>query len=616
LSSIPTDAPPAYLVPASLARRIPHLPAFLPEARLLPEAGGPAPPGAIRLGPAGLRLDPAPWHPTPFAGRALPVALVLGRAVPVAEPTALGQARAVLDRLACERIGGVAGLPDPGPAALRCGAGEAVLVVDPCDPARAGAAGALLAAARDAAGGRPLRIVRSPSAPPAARPTLREAAGPLAPWTLLDAAAELWCLEDELSLLAAALGRAVRGPGAGQADGLAALAGTIAATRAADPFHHRPWSLDQALDQLAAWRAAEAGNRQIVVCLGMASWKRASIAAAFAHGGGAPAFRATARGALAAARRRGGALAVWASAMPPGLPARAAAAGVKLLRVEDGFIRSPGLGARFLPGGSVIADAQGVHYDASAPSDLETLLASAEFPPALLERAAALRQALVARGVTKYNLRGEAPTIAAPPGRRRILVPGQVEDDAQVRQPGAAIRTNLALLQAVRAAEPDAYLLYKPHPDLEAGYRKGRMTREAILAVADAILPGAAPLPALFGQVDALHTLSSLSGFEALLRGLPVTVWGRPFYAGWGLTEDRDPPPRRGRTRSLDELVAAALILYPCYLDPATGLPCPVEVLVERLDRPELWRGGGLRARIRAVEGALRRAWARHRGLQ
>ncbi|MFC7553002.1 hypothetical protein ACFQU7_13215 [Pseudoroseomonas wenyumeiae] len=141
-------------------------------------------------------------------------------------------------------------------------------------------------------------------------------------------------------------------------------------------------------------------------------------------------------------------------------------------------------------------------------------------------------------------------------------MPGQVEDDASVRLGGGAIQGNLALLRAVRVAHPDAFIIYKPHPDLEAGFRKGHVAAEALAAVADQVV-SRAPLTGLLGQVDALHTLTSLSGFEALLRGVPVVTWGQPFYAGWGLTEDRNPPPRRGRRLELDALVAATLILFP-----------------------------------------------------
>jgi len=72
-----------------------------------------------------------------------------------------------------------------------------------------------------------------------------------------------------------------------------------------------------------------------------------------------------------------------------------------------------------------------------------------------------------------------------------------------------------------------------------------------------------------------------------LLRTKSVTTYGVPFYAGWGLTRDLGPvPARRTRTRTVDELAAAVLLLYPRYLDPITGLPCPAEVIVSRLSEP------------------------------
>ena len=61
--------------------------------------------------------------------------------------------------------------------------------------------------------------------------------------------------------------------------------------------------------------------------------------------------------------------------------------------------------------------------------------------------------------------------------------------------------------------------------------------------------------------------MTSLVGFEALLRGLPVVTYGQPFYAGWGLTRDHAPLARRTRRLSLDELVAGALLRYPRYVN-------------------------------------------------
>jgi capsular polysaccharide export protein len=111
----------------------------------------------------------------------------------------------------------------------------------------------------------------------------------------------------------------------------------------------------------------------------------------------------------------------------------------------------------------------------------------------------------------------------------------------------------------------------------------------------------------LIEAVDEAHVNTSLAGFEALLRLKPVTTYGVPFYAGWGLTTDLGPiPKRRTARRSLDELVAATLILYPRYLDPTTGLPCPPEILVERLADGKGTRGNPALIWLRRLQGRLR----------
>jgi capsular polysaccharide export protein len=89
--------------------------------------------------------------------------------------------------------------------------------------------------------------------------------------------------------------------------------------------------------------------------------------------------------------------------------------------------------------------------------------------------------------------------------------------------------------------------------------------------------------PRLLEQVQAVHVLSTLAGFEALLRGCRVVCHGAPFYAGWGLTDDRLPVPRRSRRLSLEALVAGALILYPRYVSVFDSAPCEVEVAVDGL---------------------------------
>ncbi len=249
-----------------------------------------------------------------------------------------------------------------------------------------------------------------------------------------------------------------------------------------------------------------------------------------------------------------------------------------VVRVEDGFLRSRGLGARLVPPLSLATDTLGIYYDPTRPSQLEEMIARREtLRPDQELRVERLISRIVSTQVSKYNTGGSGPSI---PEGHRILVPGQVEDDASIQLGTSNIRTNLDLLRAVREANPDAVIVYKPHPDVEARLRTGEIDTDGL---ADIVAVETNPA-ALLSQVHEVWTMTSLLGFEALLRGVSVTTLGGPFYAGWGLTRDLGTvPARRGARPSLSGLTHAALIDYPRYMDPVTGQACPVEVAVQRL---------------------------------
>ncbi|HYN39444.1 MAG TPA: hypothetical protein VES39_09335 [Rhodospirillales bacterium] len=373
--------------------------------------------------------------------------------------------------------------------------------------------------------------------------------------------------------------------------------------RYVDPFSGRQCALEDAIDLLSDLRryAVNSGNR--AVCFGFSQWKHRFVGSFLgaAHGTRIS-HRRRAAAAADEAARTGGRLVVWAATEPAGLAEAAARRGVPLARMEDGFLRSIGLGAHLVRPCSLVVDPQGIHYDPTRPSALETLLESGALPEDVVDRARRLRRQLVTLQLSKYNV-GDAAAGRLPPspGRRRFLVPGQVENDASVRRGSPVITSNRALLEAVRTAHPDAFIVYKPHPDVEAGLRDGALPPQEAGRWCDAIITGAS-IATLFEQVDEVHTMTSLAGFEALLRGLAVSTYGAPFYAGWGLTTDRMTLPRRRRRISLDELVAAALILYPVYVDPLTGRLCTVETVVRRLAEQ---RPGGRSVRV------VRRLFAR-----
>ena len=111
----------------------------------------------------------------------------------------------------------------------------------------------------------------------------------------------------------------------------------------------------------------------------------------------------------------------------------------------------------------------------------------------------------------------------------------------------------------------------------------------------------------LVDAADEVHTLSSLAGFDALLRGKAVFTYGLPFYAGWGLTHDAlAPVPWRHRTLTLDMLCAGVLLRYPLYFDWKTCLFTTPEAVVEQLApraaRPlEKVRGNRMRPYLKAL---------------
>ncbi|MBF9047718.1 capsular polysaccharide biosynthesis protein [Rhodobacterales bacterium LSUCC0031] len=351
-----------------------------------------------------------------------------------------------------------------------------------------------------------------------------------------------------------------------------------------DPYRDRLGRVEDALGaleaQTRAWREDRAGH----VAVGMRAWKRRHLTQFFGP------MRFTDDPAKAAADGRP--VMVWASRETAALRAACAEAKRPLHRVEDGFLRSRGLGADLVPPLSLVVDDLGIYYDPSRESRLDRLIAeAATMDGKHLMRAEALMARLVALGVTKYNLAGAA-TLPLAQGRPLILVPGQVEDDASIILGAGEVRTNAGLLARARALFPEAVILYKPHPDIVAGLRQGAVAEDVLAACADEVLEGGDPAM-LLAQIDGVVTMTSGLGFEALLRGVPVTCLGTPFYAGWGLTRDLGPHPAHRKARpSLAALAHAALIAYPRYHDPLTGLPCPPEVALDRLAD-----GTGLRGR-------------------
>ncbi len=338
-----------------------------------------------------------------------------------------------------------------------------------------------------------------------------------------------------------------------------------------DPIRDRLCQIEDVIASLAAEARAYREDRRGYLAVGMSPWKRPHLARAF---GREKKLRFRRRAQASGDRKT----LVWGMREAPG----------DAWRIEDGFLRSRGLGAELTPPLSLIMDRPSLYFDPSVESRLDKLIAeSRELPVAEIERSARLIAAVKRQSLTKYNIGVEMPPL--PETSDKILLVGQVEDDASVLMGALDVKTNRDLLIETRRQNPEACLIYKPHPDVLAGLRKGAVDNAEGLA--DLVLSNV-NADAAIAAVDAVWTISSTLGFEALLRERPVTCLGMPFYAGRGLTVDHAPRPAHRTTEvTLAELAHACLIGYPRYFDPRNGRPISPEaalaLLGQKIDFPK-----------------------------
>ncbi|MBL4837985.1 MAG: capsular polysaccharide biosynthesis protein [Kordiimonadaceae bacterium] len=349
-------------------------------------------------------------------------------------------------------------------------------------------------------------------------------------------------------------------------------------SRYADPYTGKQVGIERILDLLVAERQMDRPRATRTFAVGFSFWKRGFVPEFIGLGAGKIVF--TTPCALADLDyAEGDAVVLWgrkhdteAEKIPSHIP---------VWRMKDGFLRSVGLGSDLRRPSSLVLDRTGIYYDGTAPSDLETFFASYDFDKHDLARGAQLKAQVLASKVSKYNVgeKGGLDFAAKALGKPIFLVPGQVEADASIQYGSPTLKTNAALLEAVKEAHPDAYIIFKPHPDVASGNREGAVPSDVLGRCADEVVTDADIIDVL-EAVDAVHTMTSLTGFEALMRDKAVTTYGMPFYAGWGLTEDRCEMPRRGKRLSLDALVYGLLCVYARYVDWPSGVSYSPEALV------------------------------------
>ena len=262
--------------------------------------------------------------------------------------------------------------------------------------------------------------------------------------------------------------------------------------------------------------------------------------------------------------------------------------GKTVWHMEDGFIRSIGRGLDHVPPWSLCLDSQGAYFDASAPSDFEDMCNQFDeglFSREQRETAAQLISSLRESGITKYNLFSYLNDSAVLQfDGSGVLVLGQVEDDQSILRNDNVISTNSGLLKQAISDHPELTIFFKQHPDClgERG-RPGYVDISQYHGVIE--IPQDMPITIAIKGVQEVYTISSLGGFEALLRGKQVTTFGCPFYAGWGITNDHVQFLRRQRNLALEEIFYLAYVKYSIYFDPTNGRRLNAKHVLDRFQK-------------------------------
>ena len=247
--------------------------------------------------------------------------------------------------------------------------------------------------------------------------------------------------------------------------------------------------------------------------------------------------------------------------------------------LEDGFIRSLDLGVKGSPSFSLVEDDVGIYYDATVPSRLENILLSYDFSSdvELMDKAHKAMELIKKYHVSKYNSAMDVEEIPNLVGNdvcevgneKRVLIIAQTAGDSSLEYGLGNSFTTDEMINAAIEENPDCKIYLKIHPDVLSGKKSSDIDIKNIDKNISIISEDVNPI-SLLKHFSKVYTKTSGMGFEALILGCECVCFGMPFYAGWGITDDRVRCDRRSRKLTVVEVFAAAYILYTRYVNPYT----------------------------------------------
>lgn len=261
-----------------------------------------------------------------------------------------------------------------------------------------------------------------------------------------------------------------------------------------------------------------------------------------------------------------------------------------IIFIGDSFLRSintmvdKNAEEKYRKGISFGIDDLGYYYDATRTNRMEQMLNDKNLviTENQKQRARICIKKIVDNYLTKYNYQ---PIYEPKIGRNaveKVLVIDQTYGDMSIVKGLADENTFKTMLDSAIKENPNADIIVKTHPDTISGtgggYFKGLKAHDNIYTQTDLINP-----ISLIKYVDKIYVCTTQFGFEALMCGKEVHVFGMPFYAGWGLTIDRQKCDRRTNKRSLEEIFYIAYIMYSYYVNPEKQCRCEIEEAMDYL---------------------------------
>ncbi|UQY79949.1 glycosyltransferase [Candidatus Hepatincola sp. Av] len=276
--------------------------------------------------------------------------------------------------------------------------------------------------------------------------------------------------------------------------------------------------------------------------------------------------------------------------------------------LEDGFLRSVANVHNYYSKQiykkclAFTLDSLSVYYDANKISSLEQKINSNnKLTKTDLNRAKNNITKIIDNNLSKYNDQDGLPKdINLGNNKKKVLVIDQSIGDNAVLY-GRINKDNFNdMLNCAIAENLNADIIVKTHPDMLFNKYRGQKNScnpkigyISHLPYKDNIIPikrnDVNPI-ALLKEVDKVYVCSSLMGMEALMCGKEVITFGVPFYAGWGLTDDRhvfftskEGKVRRNKKRSLEELFYYSYIWYSRYVNYKKKCECTLEEHIDNL---------------------------------